>query len=70
MEQERKTGRSISPAYNSRILKCNCNFPFNWNVSILVENDYWIRQEAIYTNKPPFTIMYSIFEVYGKGVLL
>ena len=28
------------------------NFPFNWNVSILVGNDYWTCKEAAYTNKP------------------
>ena len=44
--------------------------PFNWNISILVGNDYWTCQEAVCTNKPPFTIMSSIFEVYGKGVTL
>ena len=54
---------ACSPAYNSRISKCNYNFPFNWNVPILVGNDYWTCQEAVYTNKPPFTIMYSICEV-------
>ena len=43
---------------------------FNWNVPILVGNDCWTCQEAVYTNKPPFTIMSSIFEVYGKGVTL
>ena len=55
---------------NCRIVKCNCNLPFNWNVSSLVGNDYWICQEAICTNKPPFTIMYTIFEAYGKWVTL
>ena len=30
-------------------------------------NDYRTCQEAVYTNKSPFTIMSSIFEVYGKG---
>ena len=24
-------------------------------------------QEAVYTNKPPFTIMYSIFGIHGSG---
>ena len=34
------------------------------------ETDNWTGQEAVYTNKQPFTIMSSIFEVYGKGVTL
>ena len=34
---------------------------------MLVGNDYRTCQEAVYTNKPPFTIMSFIFEVYGKG---
>ena len=54
----------------SRISKCNYNFPFNWNVPILVGNDHWPCQEAVYTNKPHFSIMSSIFEFYGKGVTL
>ena len=42
----------------------------NWNVSILVGNNHWIFQKAVYTNKPPFAIMSSISEVYGKRVTL
>ena len=59
----------------SRISKFNYNFPFNWNVPILVRNDYWTCQDtnnvwSVHTNKPPFTIMSSIFEVYGEGITL
>ena len=49
---------------------CNYNFTFNWNVSILVGNDHWTCQEAVYSNKTPFIIISSIFEVNGKGVTL
>ena len=48
----------------------NHSFPFNWNVPILVGNDCWTCQEAVYANKLPFTIMYSIFGIYGKGIIL
>ena len=41
---------------------------FNWNVPILVGNDYWTYQEAFYTNKPLFTIMYSIFGSMVRGL--
>ena len=38
----------IHITYNSRISKSNYNFTFNWNVPILVGNDYWACQETVY----------------------
>ena len=48
--------------------KCRSCVMYVGMIEILVGNDYRTCQDAVYTNKPPFTIMSSIFEVYHTSM--